>query len=316
MIRSICVLGIVVTFIGCGAGLPEETTPVTDGSTPGCSLSGGPLEFNMDNVGGTLFWATDSRIQLPRDRALAKLLFDVPDSQLPNGVTSAQIQVVPVPSSSLPAGGHADTAFQVTAITPAEMTGFAGSSGSPDTPTLTIRYDPVACEISSDIESQLVLGRLNANLQWQEVCGTTATIGDSIHEVSCSEGDLSFGVFGVILKGAASNDQTPPFFTPVNRGGISLTSLNYRPDAIPPFITLQWGAASDGAGSGVKGYWVYVDGLKNVFAAASSLSGSNPVQYQFVATGGLNISQSHRYQVTAVDNVDNESALFGFLQLP
>jgi hypothetical protein len=148
------------------------------------------------------------------------------------------------------------------------------------------------------------------------VCGTTATIGEGIHEVSCSEGDLSFGVFGVILKGAASNDQTPPFFTPANRGGISLTSLNYHPGPPQPFITLQWGAASDGTGSGVKGYWVYVDGLKNVFVAASSLSGTNPVQYQFVATGGLDISLKHTYQVTAIDNVDNESALFGFLILP
>ena len=274
----------------------------------GCALTGGELDFTVDNLGSFLFWATDPQIDLRVDEAKAKLLLDVPENQLPQGTTSAQIRISPEPDADLPANQHVDTAFRISAITPQDMAGFAGGAQNPL--TLTIRYDPVACEIPPDVEAGLVLGRLNTNGQWQEICGVRADVGR--RQVSCSEGDLSFGVFGVIGQSAALNDSTPPFF-PNTAQTLSAKPCLDTATCGTPYIDFQWGAASDGGGSGVKGYRLYVDGARAVFVA--NVSG-NPIQYTFIPTGSLNILARHLYQITAVDAADNESALYGALVLP
>jgi hypothetical protein len=303
-------------MIGCGAGLPpEERSNPLGGSTGGtgetpasCALTGGELDFAVDQLGSFLFWATDPQIDIRVDEAKAKLLLDVPENQLPQGTTSAQIRISPEPDADLPLSGHVDTAFRIDAITPQDMAGFAGGAQNPL--TLTIRYDPVACEISPDVEAGLVLGRLNSNGQWQEICGTRADVGR--RQVSCSEGDLSFGVFGVIGQAAALNDSTPPFF-PNTAQTLSARPCLDTATCGTPYIDFQWGAASDGGGSGVKGYRLYVDGARAAFVA--NVSG-NPIQYTFIPTGSLDIRSTHKYQITAVDAADNESALYGALFLP
>ncbi len=310
VIGSFCALGIAAIAFGCGAGLPpavpDPSTAVQDGTSQGCALTGTNLDFNVTTQGSTLFWATDPQIQLPQDQAKAKLLFDVPDDQLPSGVTFAQIRIAPQPDSTLPIGGHVDTAFQISAIIPADLTGFTGAGPTP--PTLTIRYDPVACGITAATEATLVLGRLNASGSWTEVCGDAADV--SAHEVSCNVSDLSFGYFAVIPKGGVLNDTTPPFFPAKGTASLSGTPCY---TCVPPYIALTWGAATDGSGSGIKGYRIYVDNNRDTFAA--NLTG-NPLQFIFTPTGTVDITQSHLYQITAVDNADNESTLYGALRLP
>jgi hypothetical protein len=187
------------------------------------------------------------------------------------------------------------------------MTGFEGSQ---DPLTLTIRYDPVACEIPPDVEAGLVLARLNSNGQWQEICGTRANVGR--RQVSCSEGDLSFGVFGLIGQSAVLNDSTPPFFPNTAQTLSAKPCLDPATCGPSGYIDFQWGAASDGSGSGVKGYRLYVDGARAEFVA--NVSG-NPIQYRFIPPS-LDIRTQHLYQITAVDAADNESALYGALRLP
>ena len=315
---SWCVLWITLITIGCGAGLPpEERSTPRGGSTGGtnetptsCALTGGPLDFpDVTNQGSFLFWATDPQIDLRVDEAKAKLLLDVPENQLPQGVTSAHIRIAPEPDADLPANQHVDTAFRIDAITPQDMAGFAGGAQNPL--TLTIRYDPVACEIPSDVEAGLVLGRLNSNGQWQEICGTRADVGR--RQVSCSEGDLSFGVFGVIGQSVALNDSTPPFFPTTAQTLSAQPCLDTATCGSLGYINFQWGAASDGGGSGVKGYRLYVDGARAVFVP--NVSG-NPIRHTFTPTGSLDIRTNHRYQITAVDAADNESTLYGALCIP
>lgn len=288
--------------MGGATGGPEE-------APTGCALTGDPFDFPRVTADGSiLYWATDPQIDLRVDEAKAKLLFDVPKFQLPPGTTSAYIRIAPEPDANLPEGQHIDTAFRISAITPPNLTSFEGAQ----TPlTLTIRYDPVTCEIPPDVEAGLVLGRLNSNGQWQEVCGTRADVGR--RQVSCSEGDLSFGVFGVIGQSTVLNDSTPPFFPN------SAQTLSAKPCLDPGtcttlgFIDFQWGAASDGSGSGVTRYRLYVDSAPFVFVA--NVSG-DLIQYRFVPTGSLDIHVRHLYQITAVDAADNESALYGALLLP
>ena len=314
--RSSCVLWITLATIGCGAGLPpEERSNASTGGSPGntqpstsCALTGSELDFEVTNQGSFLFWATDPEIDLRVDEAKAKLLLDVPENQLPQGTTSAQIRISPEPDADLPANQHVDTAFRIRAITPQDMAGFAGGAQNPL--TLTIRYDPVACEIPPDVEAGLVLGRLNTNGQWQEICGARADVGR--RQVSCSEGDLSFGVFGVIGQSVALNDSTPPFF-PNTAQTLSAKPCLDTATCGAPYIDFQWGAASDGGGSGVKGYRLYVDGARAAFVA--NVIG-NPIQYTFLPTGSLDIRARHLYQITAVDAADNESAFYGALLLP
>ncbi|MBI3608896.1 MAG: hypothetical protein HY207_13110 [Nitrospirae bacterium] len=262
----------------------------------------------MTSQGSTLFWATDPQIKLPQDQAKAKLLFDVPDDQLPSGVLSAQIRIAPEPDGNLPAGGHIDTAFRITAITPSDLTGFSG--GGPTPITLTIRYDPVACSIAPEAEAKFVLGRLNESGAWTEVCGDTANVTD--HEVSCDNSDLSFGVFAVIPKGTGIlNDPDPPFFP--ETVAVSLTGTPCYA-CVPPYVLLEWSPASDGTGSGVRGYRIYVDGNRDTFVA--NVTGNPTIKFAFTPTGTVDIKQPHLYQITAVDNADNESPLYGALRLP
>jgi hypothetical protein len=309
-IRSFCAFWVTTIVIGCGTGLPPEeefASAVPDAIPQGCALQGSALDFNVTNVGSALFWATDPQIELPRDQAKAKLLFELPDNQLPSGVDFAQIRIAPEPNGNLPQDGHIDTAFQISAIVPREMTGFSGAGQFPA--TLTVRYDPVACNITPQAESSFVLGRLNASGLWAEVCGDTANV--SAHEVSCDQGDLSFGIFAVIPKGGKIfNDTTPPSFP--TRGAISLAGTPCY-TCTPPYIILEWGPASDGGGSGIKGYRIYVDGNRDTFAA--NLTG-NPIRYDFTPPGTVDIRQPHLYQITAVDNADNESTRYGALRLP
>lgn len=308
---------ITLATVGCGAGLPPEdrSTPSggatggTEGAPTSCALTGGELDFNVDQLGSFLFWATDPQIDIRVDEAKAKLLLDVPENQLPQGTTSAQIRISPEPDANLPAGQHVDTAFRISAITPPDMAGFAGGAQNPL--TLTIRYDPIACEIPPDVEAGLVLGRLNTNGLWQEICGARATVGSK--QVSCSEGDLSFGVFGVIGQAAALNDSTPPFFPKTAQTLSALPCLDPATCGPSGYIDFQWGAASDGSGSGVKGYRLYVDDRREAFMA--NVSG-NPIQYRFIPTGSLDIRVRHRYHVTAVDAADNESTAYGAVIIP
>jgi hypothetical protein len=82
---------------------------------------------------------------------------------------------------------------------------------------------------------------------------------------------------------------------------------------VTPYILFEWGAATDGGGSGIKGYWIYVDGSRDAFVA--NVTG-DPIRYTFTPTASVDIGQSHLYQVTAVDNADNESARYGAFRLP
>ncbi len=303
-----------VVLAACGAGLPPEVESGSGGQAPtpqGCESSGDALEFPIDNRAGTIFWAADSRIDPadPTVQSQIKFLLDIPSDQLPLGVSSARIRVVPVPSNNplLPDGGHFDTAFGIISLDPTELTGFTGTGQVPL--TLTIRYDPVACQIPADVEANLVLGRLNASGAWQEVCGDPPTTGLAGREVSCSDGDLSFGVFGVIPRGGAVLDDTPPVFPARTVTLNSPSRCNTCPAAS---IDLEWGPASDGDGSGIKGYWVYVDGVRVVFT--SDTTASPNVRYTLRSSGTLDTTQTHLYQVSAVDNADNESALFGSLR--
>jgi hypothetical protein len=308
------VIGVGACFLAaCGAGLPpEQESGSTQASRPqGCESTGSAIEFSVDNNAATVFWAADTRID-PADPAVQpriKLLFDIPAGQLPLGVLSSRIRIRPEPNGRLPQGGHVDTAFAIQALDPADLTGFTGTGQVPL--TLTIRYDPIACQVPEEIEADLVLGRLNASGAWQEVCGDSAVTGVGGREVSCAGGDLSFGVFGVIPRGGPILDSTPPVFPPQT---VSLNSPS-RCDTCPtPSIELEWGPASDGAGSGIKGYRIYVDGIFVVFT--SDTTADPTVNFTLRSSGTLDTTQTHRYQVSALDNADNESALFGSLITP
>jgi hypothetical protein len=160
-------------FAGCGAGLPpEEPSQGTTVPPAGCAVVGGPLEFLVDSNATTIFWAANSRINPTDpavDQSLIKLSFEVPANQLPTGVTTARIRVRPVLNATLPQGGHIDTAFEISAVEPPDLGQFSG--GDQAALTLRIRYDPVLCEVPSDVESTLVLGRYNStSATWQDVC--------------------------------------------------------------------------------------------------------------------------------------------------
>jgi hypothetical protein len=137
-----------------------------------------------------------------------------------------------------------------------------------------------------------VLGRLNTSGAWQEVCGDLADTGLAIREVSCSDGDLSFGIFGVIPRpGAPIDDSTAPVFP---QNSFSLTSPSRCDTCAPPSIELEWGPASDGGGSGVIGYWIYVDGVRQVFTSDTA---ANPtVRFTFRSSGTVDTTLRHRYQ--------------------
>lgn len=298
------ILLITVLCMGCGAGLPSEEFPPKNAVEPvaqGCALTGAPLDFGITNVASTLFWAADGRTT---DEAKIKLLFEIPADQLPGDTVSASIRVVP---QSVSPGGHVDTAFRIVALDPAGLTGFAGGGQPPL--RLRIRYDPVKCEIPAAVESTLVLGRLDSNGQWREVCGEKATLSAGIREVACDQGDLSFGVFGVINPAVTNiTDPDAPFF-PDRTVSLSLNN--------PTQFTVEmvWGGASDGSGSGIKGYRVYIDQQPPIFFADTT-SYPSIVRYTLRATGTLDLTQTHRYSVSAVDNADNESARFGNVSYP
>ncbi len=309
------VIGVGACFLAaCGAGLPPEQESESSAPRPqGCESTGQPIEFPVDNNAGTVFWAANPRINPadPTTQSQIKLLFDIPSGQLPLGVLSARIRISPVASTNrvLPQGGHVDTAFAIQALDPSDLTGFTGTGQVPL--TLTIRYDPVACQVPEDVEADLVLGRLNASGAWQEVCGDSATTGVAGREVSCAGGDLSFGIFGVIPRSGPILDSTPPVFPPLT---VTLNSPS-RCDTCPtPSIDLEWGPASDGSGSGIKGYWIYVDGIRIVFT--SDTTADPTVNFTLRSSGTLDTTQTHRYQVSALDNADNESARFGSLVTP
>jgi hypothetical protein len=262
-----------------------------------------------------VYWSADPRIDPtdPTTQSQIKLLLDIPANQLPLGLLSAQIQISPVRSSNpiLPQGGHVDTAFAIQALDPSDLTGFTGTGQVPL--TLTIRYDPVACQTPADVDAELVLGRLNASGAWQEVCGGFATAGVAGREVLCAEGDLSFGIFGVISRAGPLLDQTPPVFPPQT---VTLNSPSQCDNSCPggSSIALEWGPASDGAGSGVKGYWIYVDQVRATFVSVTTAD--SIVRFTLQSSGTLDTTQRHLYQVSAVDNADNESTRFGSLIRP
>lgn len=300
----------------CGAGLPPEQQAESQAPGPqGCESVGDPIRFSVNNNATTVYWAADPRIDPtdPTTQSQIKLLFDIPANQLPLGLLSAQIQITPVRSSNriLPQGGHVDTAFGIQALDPSDLTGFTGTGQVPL--TLTIRYDPVACQTPADVDAGLVLGRLNASGAWQEVCGGFATTGVAGREVSCAEGDLSFGIFGVISRASPLLDQIPPVFPPQT---VTLNSPSQCDNSCPggSSITLEWGPASDGAGSGVKGYWIYVDQVRVTFVSVTTAD--SIVRFTLQSSGTLDTTQRHLYQVSAVDNADNESTRFGSLIRP
>jgi hypothetical protein len=297
----------------CGAGLPPEEDPLAEPTGPqGCESFGQGIDFTIGSTAGTIYWAADARIDPadPTVQSKIKFLFDIPQDQLPTGVPQARIRVTPVRNSALPAGAHVDTVFLISAIEPTDLTGFTGTGQVPL--TLTVRYDPVACQVPPETEANLVLGRLNASGAWQEVCGDLANTGLAVREVSCSDGDLSFGIFGVIPRvGGTIADSTPPVFPP---NSVSLT-LRDRCDSCPaPSIELEWGPASDGTGSGILGYWIYVDGVRNTFT--SDITANPTVRFILQTSGTVNTTLRHLYQVQAVDNAGNASTLFGALQSP
>jgi hypothetical protein len=281
----------------------------------GCAVVGGPLEFLVDSNATTIFWAANSRINPTDpavDQSLIKLSFEVPANQLPTGVTTARIRVRPVLNATLPQGGHIDTAFEISAVEPPDLGQFSG--GDQAALTLRIRYDPVLCEVPSDVESTLVLGRYNStSATWQDVCGDPADPTATVREVSCGNADLSFGIFGVIKKaGNDFNDLTPPTFP--SKGGFTLTSPSRCDTCAPPSIDLEWGPASDNGGSGVKGYWVYVDNSPIYFSQDTTATPT--VHYTLRSTGTIDTTRQHRYQVQAEDNAGNKSVLFGSLLSP
>lgn len=302
-----------VLIAACGAGLPPEEHDAPPLTAQGCAAANpNPLQFVVNAAAASLFWAADSRIDLTdptTDQSKIKLIFDIPQDQLPTGISQATIQVQAIPDRFLIDTVHVDTVFQISAIEPSDLPGFSGSGQTQL--RLAIRYDPVACEIAPEIESNLVLGRLNPeNGAWLEVCGDTANTGLAVHEVSCSDGDLSFGIFGVIPRvGNPSTDVTPPVFpTP----SFSLNSPSRCSTCVPTSIELAWGPASDGGGSGIKGYWIYVDSVRTVFT--SDITATPAVHFTLRSSGTIDTAQEHLYQVQAVDNNDNVSTLFGALR--
>ena len=295
----------------CGAGLPPEEDSGSQAIRPqGCESVGQAIDFPIDNNAGKIYWAANPRINPadPNVQSQIKFLFDVPAGQLPTGVSSARIRIGPVLNAILPAGGHVDTAFQISAIEPTDLTGFTGTGQVPL--TLTVRYDPVECQIAPETEANLVLGRFTDSGAWQEVCGDPPNTGLAISEVSCSDADLSFGIFGVIPKpGGTLDDSTPPVFP---QGSLSLT-LRSRCDTCPvASIELEWGPASDGSGSGILGYWIYVDNVRSTFTSDIA---SNPVRFTLQSSANLDTTREHLYQVQAVDNAGNVSTLFGALRI-
>jgi hypothetical protein len=278
----------------------------------GCQVSGQAVDFAVDHNETILYWAADTRIN-PADSAVQSLIkfrMDVPADQLPTGVSAARVSIAPIPSGGILPGGHVGTAFQIAAVDPVGLTGFTGAGQTPI--TLALRYDPVACWIPGGLETDLVLGRRNASGAWQEVCGDLADTGLPVREVSCSDGDLSFGVFGVIQKTAGPpNDVLAPTFPP---GSISLMSPSRCDMCAPPSISLEWGPADDGGGSGIKGYRIYVDGVGVVFT--SDITASPTVRFTLESSGTVDTTQQHLYQVQAVDNAGNVSTLFGGLVDP
>ncbi len=310
------VIGTAWILTGCGAGLapPETSSTPTAGASQGCESSGAALDFTVDQTAASIFWAADARINPgdpATDQSEVKVLFDIPPNSLPIGVTSARIQIAPVPNLSLPAGIHVDTAFQISATSPADLSTLTGADQNPL--TLTIRYDPVECAIPPEVEATLVLGRLSTSGSWQEVCGDPANPSAAVREVSCIQGDLSFGIFGVIpAAGNPFDDRADPTF-PARSFNLSSPAKCSTSCAPAPWIDLEWGPATDGGGSGVKGYWVYVDSRKIVFT--TDITANPTVRYRLVSSGTIDTTQTHLYQVSAVDNADNESALFGSLTL-
>jgi hypothetical protein len=259
-----------------------------------------------------VFWAEDPRINPGDptiDQSKIKLIFDIPQGQLPTGVSTARIRVGVLPNVIINDPVHVDTVFQILAVDPTELTGFSGSGTTQV--RLALRYDPVECEIPADVEANLVLGRLNTTSgAWLEVCGDTADTTLAVREVSCSDGDLSFGVFGVIPRvGDPLNDVTPPVFpTP----SFSLTSPSRCNSCAPTSIELEWGPASDGGGSGIRGYWIYVDSVRVAFT--SDTTATPNVGFTLRSSGTIDTTREHLYQVQAVDNADNVSTLFGALR--
>jgi hypothetical protein len=310
----LCLLAVgSVLLAACGAGLPAEEPGQAAGTATGCETLGNPLDFVVDNTPTTIFWAANGRLN-PNDpdvdQSLIKVLFEIPDNQLPANVDRARIRITPVRALALPVGRHVDTAFQISAMEPAGLNQFSGGSQNPL--TLRIRYNPVACGITSAVESTLVLGRYNPDsATWNEVCGDLANTGASVREVSCANADLSFGIFAAIPRVTNEfNDFTAPTF-PAN--SFNLSSPRRCNTCAPPTIDLEWGPATDGAGSGLLGYWIYVDGVQVVFT--SDTTASPRVTYTLRSAGTLDTTREHVYQVQAVDNAGNRSALFGSLRL-
>lgn len=307
------VLGVVaILVVGCGAGLPPEEAGPRAQQPLGCESGGRPLDFTVTNDAASVYWAADGRIN-PNDptvdQSQIKLVMDIPSGQLPTGVNSATIRVGVLPNAIINDPVHVDTVFQIVPVSPSDLTGFAGSGANQI--RLAIRYDPVACEIPADVEADLVLGRFNTTSgTWLEVCGDTADTSLAVREVSCADGDMSFGVFGVIPRvGDPLNDLTPPFFpTP----SFSLASPRRCNSCLPPSIDLEWGPASDGGGSGIRGYWIYVDNVRVAFTTDTTATPN--VTFTLQSSGTLDTTRSHLYQVQAVDNADNVSALFGALR--
>jgi hypothetical protein len=297
-----------------GAGTAEANVD-SQVPPPGCAVVDGPLDFLVDNNPTTIFWAADSRIDPTDpnvDQLQIKVYFDIPANQLPTGVATARIRIQPLLNATLPQGGHVDTAFRIFAVDPSDLAGFSGGDQTPL--TLRLRYDPVACEIPPDVESTLVLGRYNEiSGTWQDVCGETADPTAAVREVSCANADLSFGTFGVIKSaGNDFNDLAPPTWP--TRGGFPLTSPSRCDTCAPPSIDLEWGPATDNGGSGVVGYWIYVDG--NAIAFSQDTSANPTVRYSLRSSGTLDTTKQHRYQVQAEDNAGNKSVLFGDLLSP
>jgi hypothetical protein len=117
----------------------------------------------------------------------------------------------------------------------------------------------------------------------------------------------------VIGQSVVLNDSTPPFFPNTAQTLSAKPCLDPATCGASGYIDFQWGAASDGSGSGVTRYRLYVDSAPFVFVA--NVSG-DPIQYQFLPTGSLDIHVRHLYQITAVDAANNESARYGALLLP
>lgn len=313
------VIGTAWMLTGCGAGLaPEEpraTRAATAGAAQGCESRGAELVFTVDQTANSIFWAADARINPgdpATDQSKVKVLLDIPPNSLPLGVTSARIQIVPVPQSSLPAGVHVDTAFRISALSPEGLTTLTGADTN--SLALAIRYDPVSCEIPPETEATLRLGRLGTNGLWQDVCGDPANPSAAVREVSCVQGDLSFGIFGAIPATRSQfNDPTPPVFPP---GAYNLSGKHCDPSSCgaAPWIDLEWGPATDGGGSGIKLYWIYVDNQK--FVSTTNITANPTVRFRVQSNvGGLDTTKTHNYKVSALDNADNESLLFGSLTL-